>query len=261
VITVDFRRIARLEGGSLRGFRVLDVGCGSGRHTCEAFRIEAAFSVGLDRNPEDLSEAGRRLRLHERLGEHGGGSWALAAGDAFRLPFRDAAFDLVICSEVLEHLEAPGEAVSELYRVLAEGRLLAVSVPRFYPERICWALSPAYRSQAGGHVRIFRKGELEGLLEGCGLEVVAGHFAHSLHSPYWWLKCLAGIDREDAFAVALYRRFLTWDILRKPRLTRALESLLDPVLGKSRVIYSRKDGKGFLSRRSTPRVPVMGSAS
>jgi hypothetical protein len=66
------------------------------------------------------------------------------------------------------------------------------------------------------------------------------HFAHSIHAPYWWLKCLVGVNRSDAFLVNLYHRLLVWDMMKKPKLTRFLDRLFNPILGKSRVLYFRK---------------------
>jgi hypothetical protein len=66
------------------------------------------------------------------------------------------------------------------------------------------------------------------------------HHAHSLHVPYWWLKCLLGVERDMVWPVRLYHRFLTWDMMQKPKMTRSLERLLDPVMGKSVVLYFRK---------------------
>jgi hypothetical protein len=115
-----------------------------------------------------------------------------------------------------------------------------VSVPRYGPERLCWALSADYAAVEGGHVRIYRKRDLIALLRRAGLAPLTFHYAHSLHTPFWWLKCLAGPRREDSLPVNLYHRFLVWDLMEKPRLTRALERLLNPLLGKSLVVYARK---------------------
>ena len=78
------------------------------------------------------------------------------------------------------------------------------------------------------------------ILEDAGVEKWAMHCAHSLHTPFWWLKCLVGPNRSDSASVNLYRRFLTWDIMKQPRGTRLLENLLNPILGKSIVVYLRK---------------------
>ena len=152
MVTVDFDRLDLTAG-----CRVLDIGCGSGRHTTAAYRLPRARVVGVDLAFPELVAAKGRLELHDRLGEHGGGQWGLCQADGLRLPFGAGRFDLVVCSEVLEHVSEPGQAVAEAARVLKPGGHLVVSVPRRWPERICWALSPGYAAAEGGHVRIFRK--------------------------------------------------------------------------------------------------------
>jgi SAM-dependent methyltransferase len=231
VITVDFKRLDVQPG-----HKILDIGCGSGRHVCAAYQFPEVIAVGADLSIEDLAEAKKRLEFHERLGAHGDGIWALSAADITCLPFKDNFFDLVICSEVLEHIADHQKAAHEVIRVLKPGRNLVVSVPRYWPECICWALSKDYRNSNRGHIRIYPSKELVALLESFGLKKWTAHHAHSLHTPYWWLKCLVG----DSPLVNLYHRFLTWDIMRKPQTTRFLERLLNPVLGKSLVVYLRK---------------------
>lgn len=235
MITVDFSRL------SLRpGVRVLDIGCGTGRHTAAAYQLPDAAVVGADLDIEDLRQARTRLLFHDGCGRHGGGSWFFCASDIACLPFEDACFDLVICSEVLEHIADDQRAAAEIIRVLKPAGSLVVSVPRYFPERICWALSDAYHQTANGHIRIYRKQQLVRLLESQGAVYQSSHFAHSLHSPYWWLKCLVGPERADAAVVNGYHRFLTWDILKKPLLTRLLDGLFNPLLGKSLVVYCKK---------------------
>ena len=235
MITVDFNRLALPTSA-----RILDIGCGSGRHTAAAYALPGARTIGIDIDQKDLAAAKERLAFHDRLGAHGNGSWDLLAADSLHLPFTDGCFDLVICSEVLEHIHAHRHAVAEAARVLAGGGMMVVSVPRFYPEWICWKLSNDYAGANQGHIRIYRKPRLVSLLEGAGLTPVGAHHAHSLHTPYWWLKCLVGPTREGVRAVDLYHRLLTWDIMEKPRLTGFLDRLLNPVLGKSLVIYAGK---------------------
>jgi len=222
------------------GNRVLDIGCGSGRHTAEAYRHPGIVAVGADRNLNDLHQARERLAFHDRLQAHGGGCWSLAGADIRHLPFPDQTFDLVVCSEVLEHVPDHQRAIEEIVRVLKPAGAIVVSVPRWFPEKICWTLSREYHQANQGHVRIYRSGPLKRLLIESGLALAGAHHAHSLHTPYWWLKCLVGPTRQDAPLVNLYHRFLTWDIMQKPPATRWLERLLNPVLGKSLVLYFRK---------------------
>jgi len=232
MITVDINELELTPG-----MKILDAGCGAGRHLCEAFRYPGIEVVGIDMNGEDLAKAHALLSLMERAK---GGSWLVIKGDITQLPFRDESFDAVICSEVLEHIPDNVTAIREMVRVLKPGGHLAVSVPRFFPERICWALSSAYHQEKGGHIRIYRKGELINLLENAGAKCEKISYRHALHSPYWWLKCAVGHKNEEFPLVRAYRRFLEWDIIKKPLLTRFLEEMLNPFLGKSIVYYTRK---------------------
>jgi hypothetical protein len=125
---------------------------------------------------------------------------------------------------------------------LKPGGILAVSVPRTVPEAVCWALSRAYRSTPGGHVRIYRRSELLRLLEARGYRVTGSHFAHGLHAPFWWLKCVVGLDNDDAWPVRLYHRLLVWDLMRRPLVTRLADRVLNPLIGKSVVFYAVKEG-------------------
>jgi SAM-dependent methyltransferase len=233
-------RLDRL--GLAPGCSVLDLGCGEGRHVHAFHLAPGVETIGLDADDPSLAKAAEGLRM---LGAGGGGT-LLVRGDAYRLPFGDGAFDVVVCCEVLEHLPDVGAAVEEIDRVLRPGGRLAVSVPRAWPERICWRLAPGpggYADQPGGHVRIFEAKALRRTIAGRGFTWRGGHYAHALHSPFWWLKTAFWSRRDDHPLVRAYHRFLVWDLMRRPWITRALERLLDPLMGKSLVLYFDKSAK------------------
>ncbi|MGM0402171.1 MAG: class I SAM-dependent methyltransferase [Thermodesulfobacteriota bacterium] len=238
MITIDYKRLNISPGD-----RILDMGCGPGRHVSGACAGYEAKVVGADINIEDLLQAKTNIFVHEAYGGKLRGTWGLSAADITALPFADTAFDHVICSEVLEHIPDDQSAAKELFRVLKPGGTLTVSVPRFFPEKICWTLSAAYCNTRGGHIRIYKKKEIIGLFESLGLKKRFSHHSHSIHTPYWWLKCLVGPENETALPVALYNRFLTWDIMEKPRWTRAIDFALNPVMGKSFVAYFTKSNQ------------------
>lgn len=240
MLTVDYSRL-----GLVSGDRLLDLGAGGGRHAFEARRMGARV-VALDRDAGETSGAAAMLEAvgREVEGRRAGGTGAGAAlrGDALHLPFPDRCFDRVIAAEVLEHIADDHAAMAELARVMRPGATLAVSVPRWFPERVCWALSYDYHAPAvpGGHVRIYRRRQLAARLRAAGLVVGDHHHAHALHSPYWWVKCAVGVRRDDALLPRLYHRFLVWDLTTNRRPLRLLEKALDPVLGKSVVLYLEK---------------------
>ncbi len=232
MLTVDFDRL-----GIQPGAVVLDLGSGPGRHAFEALR-RGARVICADLSRPDLSQAASVLMAMVRAGEApAGSSFAVVQGDARDLPFPDRSLDHVVAAEVLEHVTQDELAISEIDRVLRPGGTVAISVPRWLPERVCWALSESYHDRPGGHVRIYRARELRDRLTAAGVRITGTHHAHALHVPYWWLRCLVGPDDERAWPVRQYHRFLVWDIVRRPRAVRLLEAALDPVIGKSLVVY------------------------
>ena len=235
MLTVDFDRLDVSAGQ-----RVLDLGCGGGRHTYEAIR-RGATVVALDYDFDTVFGVFGFVRLMIDEGELPGAppGGALNA-DALALPFPDATFDRVIASEVLEHIWADEAAIAELVRVLRPGGRMAVTVPTRWPERVCWALDYRYHDTPGGHLRIYKRRDLEAKLERAGLALRGAHHAHALHSPYWWLKCAVGVDDGDAWPVRKYHEFLVWQIERQPRWLDQVDRALNPVLGKSLVVYTQK---------------------
>ncbi|MFH2092346.1 MAG: class I SAM-dependent methyltransferase [Pseudomonadota bacterium] len=235
MITIDFNRL-KLDPLD----RVLDIGCGEGRHTIKAAQQEQTRCVGADFGFDNLVLTQNKIKFHTAINDLNCQSIDLACMDVTCLPFDDNRFDCVICSEVLEHIPNDTLAITELVRILKPGKTLAISVPRFLPERICWFLSDEYVNADMGHVRIYKKKNLIEQIESFGLAHTGSHYAHSIHTPFWWLKCLVGPNRTDSFAVNLYHRLLVWDLMKKPGITSFIDRLLNPVLGKSLVLYFKK---------------------
>ena len=68
------------------------------------------------------------------------------------------------------------------------------------------------------------------------------------HSPYWWLKCAYGLDNTEAPPVKSYHEFLCHLIEHNPRRAQQGERALNPVLGKSVVLYGEKVPPSFANR-------------
>lgn len=232
--TIDVDRLD-LEAGDW----VLDLGCGEGRHMHAVHWTNLVHVVGIDLSHDRLREARNGF---DELGETKREEWYLGQGNALNLPFRTNQFDTVICSEVLEHIPDYETALEEIDRVLKSEGELAVSVPRSGPEQICWWLSEEYHQVAGGHVHIFDETDLQNQIESTGFTFENKEYRHGLHSPFWWLKCVFWGNEDQSRLIDLYNRFLEWNMIENPGWLRLLEeNILDPVMGKSSVMYFSRE--------------------
>jgi SAM-dependent methyltransferase len=237
LLTIRFDRL-----GLACGDRLLDVGAGFGRHVFECAR-RGADVVALDYAEHEVVQTRATLAAMVEAGEIDVERFkGVLRGDATRLPFADGVFDVVITSEVLEHVQDDVAAIAEMVRVLKPGGTFAATVPAWLPEKINWMLSDEYHApkRPGGHVRIYSATELKAKLAAAGLDLRGSHRAHALHSPYWWLRCAVGPTDDDHPAVRRYREFLEWEIMNEPAPTKVAERVLSPVLGKSIVFYGAK---------------------
>jgi SAM-dependent methyltransferase len=237
VLTVDYDRLG-LRAGEL----VLDLGCGFGRHGFEALRRGASV-ISFDYAFDELRQVRNTFAVMVEMGEAPvGTSTSEVRGDAVRLPFPDGTFDRIIASEVLEHVLDDEGALDELARVLKPGGVLAATIPAWLPEKVCWALTDEYHAPfvEGGHVRIYTENEVREKMRASGLRTEGSHHAHALHSPYWWIKCAVGPTNDEHPLVKAYHRLLVWDISKNPLVLRVADKLLNPVLGKSLVVYAGK---------------------
>lgn len=234
MITVDFGTLALRSGD-----KVLDLGCGEGRHVI-GFYVEAdVHAIGVDLGFHDLQTSAKKFEPF-RDAQNPRKAFHLACSNALQLPFADASFDKVVCSEVLEHIPDYHGALREIARILKPGGVAAISVPRYGPEWICWALSDEYHSNEGGHLRIFKEHALRREIEATGLNFIRRHWAHALHSVYWWLQCAFWQTKERNWLVQQWHKLVVWDMMEQPVLTNTLERMLNPLIGKSVVLYFYK---------------------
>jgi ubiquinone/menaquinone biosynthesis C-methylase UbiE len=246
IVTIDFHRHFRLEAGDW----LLDLGSGNGRHTIEACAWPVrVISVDFDR--EELQKARYHLetppgispwdlearRLNKRQLP---GKADFIVADAQHLPFKDAAFDKVLCTEVLEHIPDDKLGIRELYRVTKPGAPVAISVPRFWPEKVFWTLSWEYWHTPGGHVRQYRPGEMQRYLANQGFEIKTVRYRHAFQSIYWFLRCTFGKNNENKLLPRSWFRFINWYHRSRPKAIERVEATLNLIVGKDMIHYGRK---------------------
>lgn len=181
--------------------RLLDVGVGRGRTRRYLASSGVADRVefhGIDLAP-DLA-----ARCHDAA------AWRLVRGDVAKpLPYRDGAFDVVVCEQVLEHVDDPRAALVEIARVLRPGGRLVFGVPTFPPgvAQLRDLVAPDRHAAGGvghGHVRTFTKSSAVALVRGVGVFDVldvrgfrsfSGGIAAPLEDFRWWWRVNAAFGR------------------------------------------------------------------
>jgi SAM-dependent methyltransferase len=234
IVNIDFRRHFPLE----RDERVLDLGCGNGRHTLEAARFPVRV-VGLDFSRDDLNAA-RFMYADLKQKGQAKGEADFILGDAQNLPFKDGAFDKALCTEVFEHIPDDRRGIAEFLRVTKHGAPVAVSVPNYWPEVVFWTLSWDYWHSPGGHVRRYKPGEMWRILEGTGVDVHFQRNRHAIQAIYWFLRCTFGLPREGFPPVRAFHRFINWHHARRLKLLERIEATANLVIGKDMILYGRK---------------------
>ena len=234
MLTIDNSLMGIKDGDS-----ILDVGCGEGRHSWETCKQCNCIIYALDIEEANLKNTRDMFTILDEHGESKG-TWEIINGNITKLPFKDATFDKIICSEVLEHIDDDQQAIGEMVRVLKNDGILAISVPSHLPETICWKLSTDYHNNSGGHVRIYKANELVYKLSRNDLHIYTTRRKHALHSFYWISRCLFGMKNGNALIPSLYHKFLVWDIKTKSKPIYILDNLLNTFFSKSTVFYAQK---------------------
>ena len=233
MLTFNFKKHELNQKGVM-----LDVGCGEGRHIFGIMQDYPLMKcIGLDMDKESLEKAEEGYEYFKSISEAGA---QFLKGSAYSLPFPDESIDLIVCSEVLEHLHEYNDAVKEIHRVLKPGGKFYASVPASWPEKICWKLSKEYQNQPGGHLRIFSQSKLISEIKESGFKFLSSEKFHSIHSPYWWLRCFFWGTQDKNFLVNLYKKMLERHILKKPFFINLIDIALNPIMGKSFSMYFEK---------------------
>jgi SAM-dependent methyltransferase len=151
--------------------RILDAGCGTGRNLAEFGRLGSAH--GVDPSPQAIAFCRSR------------GLADVAEGSIESLPFPDASFDLLLATDVLEHVPHDDAALAELRRVAAPGARLLVTVPAYQ-----WLWSQ--HDESHHHLRRYTAGRLRTQVVPAGWRpAVESYFNTALLPPIAVVRTLA----------------------------------------------------------------------
>lgn len=146
--------------------RIYDLGCGTGQNLVMLQRLGQA--TGVDLSLEALALARAQ------------GCKSTLQGDLTNLPIPDATADLVVASDILEHLDHHEQGAAEIRRILKHDGRVVVTVPAF---QFLWG----YQDDVSHHKRRYTRRQLRQLLEGAGLEVQFLSYFNFWLFPAIWL--------------------------------------------------------------------------
>ena len=193
-------------GADLESLQIADIGCGPG--TTLRWLSHCPNVVGVDLQPVAIELAKERAP-----------NATVIQGDAHELPLEDQKFDLVFCLDLLEHLEEPARAASEIYRILKPGGCLIATVP-------AWQFMYGSHDRALMHQRRYSRKDFRALLQGANFSINRLSFYNSaLFFPIAALRAGRKLVRRDTDHDESKSR--TGDLNPLPRpINRVLESVL-----------------------------------
>ena len=218
---------------------VIDAGCGDGEHSlfCAKQGAEVLF---IDMDAEKLSAAEKKIQASPAH------AFKAILSDCNPIPLPDASGDVVICTEVLEHVQDPAQFLQELVRVAKPGAQLVLTVPDARSETLVGATAPAEYFEAPNHIRVFREGELRDCALASGLEIQREQSVGSYWSMYMALSWLTSETKEslpldNPHPVTDHWVRLWKEIQDHPR-GKLISDALNQLLPRTQCIVARKPG-------------------
>jgi SAM-dependent methyltransferase len=222
------------------GVKVVDIGCGDGGYIgfCSAEGADVTF-VDIQ---GDKVEA-----LEKRLKEHASGEVKGIVSDCDPIPLPDGCADIVMSTEVLEHVHDPQKFLNEIVRLGTEDATYILTVPDARGEYLIKPLAHPSFFEEPNHIQIFDADQFTTLVENAGLEVVRHEFLGGFWAVFYLLKCgtsLPGETINDAVHPATVYWTKAWDeVMAHPKGDEMRESL-NNILPKSQMIVAKRAKKG-----------------
>ncbi|MDA8716502.1 class I SAM-dependent methyltransferase [Alphaproteobacteria bacterium] len=177
--------------------KVLDVGTSTGTNLRMLDDLGFTNSVGVEMNEVAINFAAEKGFTNIKL------------GDACDLPFDDNTFDLVLATDVLEHIENDNDALTEIHRVMKRNGVFLSTVPAF---KKLWGL----QDDISHHKRRYTRFELEQKVGAASLNIIQMHyFNFILLIPIWIARRLISllsirVQSENEINNKVVNKILYW---------------------------------------------------
>jgi 2-polyprenyl-3-methyl-5-hydroxy-6-metoxy-1,4-benzoquinol methylase len=217
---------------------VADIGCGGGGISNFCAQQDAHIMF-MDIDVEKVNALEQRLLAKNKS------KFDALIGDCTNIPIDDASCDVVICTEVLEHVDEPGKVIQELARIGKPGAHYVLTVPDPAGELLMKATAPAAYFEKPNHIRVFNRDEFERLVVSAELNIIQRSFHGSYGTMLWMMHWMTHLTTEDPMGPPWEQTSLNWsklwaEILSHPN-GKMIKSALDNVIPKSQVIIAKKN--------------------
>ncbi len=231
--TAELTRGVRIDAAHT----VIDVGCGEGG-IIGFVAAQGAEVIFIDRDAARLASTEARIKVSPAR------AYQAVHSDCDPIPLADDLGDLVICTEVLEHVPDPVRFLQELIRVARPGAQLLLSVPDGRAEQFVRATAPPQYFEAPNHIRVFSAQDFATLVLEQGLEIESHRFSGCFWSMFWplsWMTCTPGGDLPTANKHPIVEHWVQlWQLVHEHPEGHKIRDALNQLLPKSQTIVARK---------------------
>lgn len=219
---------------------VVDVGCGDGAYINFCAKRGASV-IFVDQDEERISAA------EDRVKSSGATRYRGIVSDCDPIPLDDGTADVVVCTEVLEHVPDPSVFLRELIRIAKPGAKMLLTVPDARSEQFVKATAPPQYFEVPNHIRVFDSDQFEELVTGGGLDILRHDYMGCFWSIYWplaWLVCepgSPGLPMNHPHPITTHFA-KCWKELQEHPEGHVIRNALNQLLPKSQSILAVKPG-------------------
>jgi SAM-dependent methyltransferase len=177
-------------------------------------------------------------------------SWQGIVSNCDPIPLPDESASVIICTEVMEHVDDPARLAAELARIGKPGARYMISVPDPASERLMEHVAPPWYWEPPYHRRVFQHHELDAVLEAAGIHVERRDVGGSYYALRWllWMTLVAKpYDTAEETPLMIIWEEIWETLMASPHSSQILYGL-ERTLPKSQAVLAFKSGGSRLAR-------------